>query len=195
MSTFQESGLRFDFDHYWTVRKYDTHRFFQGFSGVGLKGVDFIAVREANLILLEVKNYCKRQPWQPENPFERISEAPEDFARRIAKKYLDTLRALRAIGTYYRRQWGFRLLRPLLLRWPGTRSDWAFWAQVDAYLQSGQPVVAVLWLETEQEQAAFREVLQQSLETLLEGKVKAVQIRNLKTKPYPEGIRVSLAAE
>ena len=192
MPTFQESGLWFCFDNRWTVRKYDAHRFFQGFSGAGLKGVDFIAIRGATLILLEVKNYRRRQQWQKDNPFERILEAPEDFARRTAEKYLDTLRALRAIGTYYRRKWAFRLLRPLLLRWPGAASDWAFWAQVDAHLQRGQPVVAVLWLETEQDQATFREVLRQSLSNLLVGAVQEVQVQNLTAVALPEGISVCL---
>lgn len=192
MPNFKESGLLFHFDDRWAVRKYDAHRFFQGFSGAGLKGVDFIALHKHALILLEVKNYQRRQQWQTENPFDHILEAPQPFLQHLADKYLDTLRALQAIGTYYRRKWLFRLLRPLLLRLPGRQMDWAFWARVDAHLQNGQPIIAMLWLETEREQTAFQQVLQQSLQGLLEGKVQEVQVQHLTAGGLPEGINVRL---
>jgi hypothetical protein len=193
MPVFEESGLQFGFDSRWTVRKYDAHRFFQGFSGAGLKGVDFIALSGDTLLLLEVKNYRRRRSWQTENPFDRILEAPEAFAGHMAGKFLDTLRALRAIGTYYRRKWLFRLLRPILLRRSGAYSDWVFWAQVDTHLQGRQPVIAVLWLETERDQAAFREQLKLSLKNLLEDAVQEVQVCHLGTGQLPEGIQVRLA--
>lgn len=193
MPVFEESGLQFGFDNRWTVRKYDAHRFFQGFSGAGLKGVDFIALSGNTLLLLEVKNYRRRRAWQTENPFDRILEAPEAFAGHMSGKFLDTLRAIRAIGTYYRRKWLFRLLRPVLIRRSGARSDWAFWAQVDAHLQGGKPVIAVLWLETERDQAAFRGRLEQSLKNLLEDAVQEVQVCHPGTGQLPEGIKVSLA--
>lgn len=193
MPVFEESGLQFGFDSRWTVRKYDAHRFFQGFSGAGLKGVDFIALSGDTLLLLEVKNYRRRRSWQTENPFDRILEAPEAFAGHMAGKFLDTLRALRAIGTYYRRKWLFRLLRPILLRRSGAYSDWVFWAQVDTHLQGRQPVIAVLWLETERDQAAFREQLKLSLKNLLEDAVQEVQVCHLGTDQLPEGIQVRLA--
>jgi hypothetical protein len=193
MPVFEESGLQFGFDNRWTVRKYDAHRFFQGFSGAGLKGVDFIALSGDTLLLLEVKNYRRRRAWQTENPFDRILEAPEAFAGHMSGKFLDTLRAIRAIGTYYRRKWLFRLLRPVLIRRSGARSDWAFWAQVDAHLQGGKPVIAVLWLETERDQAAFRRRLEQSLKNLLEDAVQEVQVCHPGTGQLPEGIQVSLA--
>lgn len=192
MPVFEESGLHFNFDARWTVRKYDAHRFFQGFSGAGLKGVDFIALNEETLVLLEVKNYQRRQDWQTENPFDRISRVPKVFARHMAGKYLDTLRALRAIGTYYHRKWVFRLLRPWLLRSSGARSDWSFWAKVDAHLQSGKPIFAILWLETEQDQLAFRQALQQSLKSLLGDAVQEVQVQHPGTEALPEGIKVGL---
>ena len=193
MPVFEESGLQFEFDTRWVVRKYDAHRFFQGFSGAGLKGVDFIALSGDTLLLLEVKNYRRRQEWQTENPFDRIREAPEVFAGHMADKFLDTLRALQAIGTYYRRKWSFRLLRPLLLQRPGAGSDWAFWAQVDAHLQAGQPVIAVLWLETERDQAAFHERLGQSLKNLLKDTVQEVKVYHLAKGQLPEGIQVRIA--
>ncbi|MEQ8706566.1 MAG: hypothetical protein RIC19_21725 [Phaeodactylibacter sp.] len=191
MPVFEESGLRFDFDARWAVRKYDAHRFFQGFSGAGLKGVDFIALHGSTLILLEIKNYQRRQRWQTENPFDPILAAPGSFANHMASKYLDTLRALRAIGTYYHRQWLFRLLHPVLVRLPGRKMDWVFWARVDQHLREGRPVTALLWLETEPKQTDFLATLKVAITPLLRASVATFQIVNLEGAQIPEGITVT----
>ncbi len=176
MADFQESGLSFAFEQNWVVRKYDVHPFFQGFSGAGLKGVDFIGLQGGRLFLFEVKNYRRRQQWQTENPFERILKAPPLFTQHIAAKAEDTLRALGAIGTYYRRKRLFRLLHPLLLRLPGRRLDWVFWARAYALLHDPARITLVLWLETEQTRAGFRRTLQDRLSDQLNPAVGDVRV-------------------
>lgn len=185
MANFQESGLSFAFEQSWVVRKYDAHRFFQGFSGAGLKGVDFIGLQDGRLFLFEVKNYRRRQPWQAENPFSRILEAPPLFTAHITGKAEDTLRALRAIGTYYHRKWLFRLLHPLLLCLPGHRLDWVFWARAYALLREPGRITLVLWLETEQARAGFRQALQAQLSAQLGPAVGQVWVLPDKEAPLP----------
>ncbi len=165
--TFTESELQFNFDHSWAVHKYDTHRFYQGLSGAGLSGVDFIGIREGQLYLFEVKNYQRRKQWQQENPFHTIRDNPAGLSAAFAKKVEDSLLAIDAIGQYYHRSWLFRLFKQYLLRQPPARMEPAFWAQAYQLLDFPERIHAVLWLETEQAQPALRKELQEQIQNLL----------------------------
>ncbi len=177
MLNFKESGLIFSFGRPWAVRKYDTHRFYQALSGHGLKGVDFIGIAEGRLYLFEVKNYRRRQAWQRENPFDVVIAAPDELVGRVAGKVADSLRAVRAIGRYYERRWLLRLLRPVLLRLPAHWGDWPFWLQAYELCQgTGEQVVAVLWLETEQERSRLRAQILKGLRAALKGQVAEVAL-------------------
>ncbi|HKK76477.1 MAG TPA: hypothetical protein VJ953_15460, partial [Saprospiraceae bacterium] len=110
---FAEGQLTFHFDPaYWQGRKYDDHAYFQGFSGVGLKGVDFIGIyQEDILVLLEVKNYTWRDTPFREKDVRQSLRGPEQIAAAVQQKMEDTLAGLRAIGIYYQRKqarsWGW----------------------------------------------------------------------------------------
>lgn len=174
--SYEESGLRFAFGPDWAVQRYDAHRFYQGLSGVGLKGVDFIGLHQGRLYLIEVKNYRRRQAWQAASLFAAIAADPSPFAAVVARKMTDTLRAISAIRTYYHRKWLFRQAKPWLLRRPPRQSEWAFWAQVCEIAQAPSAVTAVLWLETEQPQAPIRQALQAELATALDGQLGEVRV-------------------
>ena len=181
----------FHFEQSCAVRKYDAHNFFQGFSGVGLKGVDFIVLYEDLLLLIEGKNYRRRQDWQTENPFDPIQAAPESFADDIADKYLDTLSALQAIGTYYSRKWWFGLLNPVRSYLPGKYLDWVFWSKIHHHLLEHKSVVSILFLESENDQRTFRQTLQGHLNKRLQGKVKETLILTAIDENRFDGIRVT----
>jgi hypothetical protein len=176
LTEFTESGLRFGFEPAWAVKKYDQHRFFQGLSGAGLKGVDFIAINGERLVLVEVKNYRPLPHIQQANPVEAVLANPEALAAAIAQKATDTLRGLEAIGGYYQRKWLFRLLQPLLLRLRPHGWDWRFWAHACHLQPLPQHITFVLWLETEQARLAFRRQLAQALEQRLHGLVGTVVV-------------------
>ena len=112
---FIESGLHFRFGEEWVIKKYDAHRFYQGLSGSGLKGVDFLGILGEGLFLFEIKNFRRRRQWQEENPLEAVLDHPSEFAENIAYKVEDTLLAIDAIWQYYNRKWLFRRLLPVVL--------------------------------------------------------------------------------
>lgn len=160
---YQESGLEFCFDDSWHVQAYDKHRFYQGLSGKGLSGVDFIGLHEGRLYLFEVKNYRRRQVWQTANPFDQIRAAPEGLAQAISKKVSDTLLGIDAIGQYYHRKLLFRWLEPWLLSHIPADWEWAFWARVYALAANPRHITIVLWLETERPQRELRVMLRDQL--------------------------------
>jgi hypothetical protein len=171
---YQESGLEFRFDDSWHVKAYDKHRFYQGLSGTGLSGMDFIGLHAGQLYLFEVKNYQRRQDWQTQNPFDQVIADPEWLATTIAKKAADTLTGIDAIGQYYHRKLFFRWLEPWLLGGIPPTWEWAFWAR--AYALSDEPgqLNTILWLETEQPQRDLRSLLVQQLATRAPGTVRVL---------------------
>lgn len=173
---FIESGLHFRFAEEWVVKKYDAHRFFQGLSGAGLKGVDFLGILEEELYLFEVKNFRRRQNWQAENPLEAILAGPAAFAEEIAYKVEDTLLAIDAIWQYYNRKWLFRRLLPAFRRLPVTENDWRFWARAYALMQHPEQVNVVLWMETERARPALLEEVTGALQSHLQDRAGSVRI-------------------
>ncbi|HKK77755.1 MAG TPA: hypothetical protein VJ953_21935 [Saprospiraceae bacterium] len=153
---FAEGQLTFHFDPaYWQVRKYDDHAYFQGFSGVGLKGVDFIGIyQEDILVLLEVKNYTWRYTPFREKDVRQSLRGPELIAAAVQQKMEDTLAGLRAIRIYYERKqarsWRW------LDRFRKTDIEQLFWQRATSLLEQGK-IQCLLWLETEAEDAAFAE--------------------------------------
>ncbi len=57
--TFSESDICFRFGPEWVVYRYDTHRYYRSWNGVGLKGMDFIGILdEGTLVVMEVKTFA-----------------------------------------------------------------------------------------------------------------------------------------
>lgn len=166
--SFTEGQLTFYFDSiYWQVRKYDDHAYFQGFSGVGLKGVDFIGIYEGRtLILIEVKNYTWRSTPFREKDVRQSLQVPEQIAAAVRQKMEDTLAGLHAIGIYYQRKqarswrWLDRFRKPDL--------EQEFWQRATNLLDQ-QQVYCLLWMETEATDAAFAKTIHAELDKQLVG--------------------------
>jgi hypothetical protein len=176
LTIFTESGLQFSFGPQWAVKQYDAHRFFQGLSGAGLKGVDFVATDGERLLLVEAKNYRPQAHLRQNDPLAAVLAAPEAFTAAIAQKAADTLRGIDAIGRYYERKWLFRLLRPGLLRLRPNLLPWRFWAHVYRLAQSPARITFVLCLETERPEPALRQQIAQNLEQRLQGLAGEVKV-------------------
>lgn len=130
--TFKESGLTFNFGPGWVVKKYDEHAYFRSLSGMGLKGVDFIAIRqERELVFIEVKNYRTRYNADMDQSFEVVVKPTAELAYELKRKSEDTLLAIDAVLQYYRRSWWYRRFRQLWMRWPWLQYNRAFWSRAD----------------------------------------------------------------
>jgi len=187
---FIESGLHFYFDPPWVVKKYDAHRFFPGLSGAGLKGVDFIAIQKGRLLLIEIKNYRRRQSWQTENPLEAVLENPEGFADTITHKAEDTLRGINAIGTYYRRKWLYKFSAPLLYLLPANGWDFLFWLRAYRLARRPENVQFVLWLETEEDQPVLQKLVSERLNQWLAPNIRHTLVTNCNNQSLPQSIWV-----
>ncbi len=157
METYQESGLSFSFPASWEVRKYDSHHFYQALSGHGLKAVDFICLLpDEQLCLIEVKNYHPRP--SEDGRFHAVHrKKASDLADNLAKKYGDSMRAIRVISRYYRTKWYYRWrLRLLPSAIFGFRSDLHFWTEAARRLDKNPAVIFLLWLETPKASKRYR---------------------------------------
>ena len=187
---FTESDLCFFFDAaYWQVRKYDAHTYFRGFSGLGLKGVDFVAIyADRLLVLLEVKNYTWRaRPFREKNVRQSLQE-PAQIAAAVVQKMEDTQLALRAIQEHYRRKrsrswaWLDRFRKPDV--------EQLFWEQATALLEEGE-FRCYLWLEREAEDEVFAQKLRQGLSVSLVQGQYAVELLGQSGYPYEDTWGVS----
>lgn len=174
--SYTEGNLSFTFSNGWMVRKYDHHTFYQGLSGAGLKGVDFIAVRPHQLLLVEVKNYRHVRNGRRRATVARSLEDPQAIADAIARKGWDTLRAIKAIHTYYRRKLDYRLFAPLLHQFWWAWSDRSFWTHAAREAQSPSSATFLLWLATDPNDRNLAEDLRPILETDWNGRFGQVLI-------------------
>ena len=162
--TFEESGLRFSFASNWVVKKYDEHPYFRALSGNGLKGVDFIAIRDQReLIFIEVKNYRTRYNAKMNVSFDvSVKPAPE-LAYELKRKLEDTLLTMDAVMQYYHRSWRYRLFRRLWLHWPFLQHNRAFWTLADTLVHRKLHYVAWLALDMDDPED-YEEQLQRELD-------------------------------
>lgn len=162
--TFHESGLVFHFSDNWLVRKFDSHTFYRGLSGVGFKAVDFLVLPPSGpLLLLEVKNYFNRDPRVNAPVRPEHLPIPEELAKKLHEKSMDTLEAINTIHQYYRRKWSYRLLLPLLLRLRWGKSDWVFWTLVNQRAKEDRLAQLVCWIEVDDGQTEWAEALNEAL--------------------------------
>lgn len=163
---FQEGRLQFRFSRQWLVRKYDDHTFYRGLSGLGLKGVDFIALPpEGPLLLLEVKHYFNEHP-QFRGPLDPTALPPvEELAAKLLQKGRDTHKAIVQIEAYLQRKFLFRWLYPWLLRCRWSAGSWCFWAQVGHWNRVQEPPCElVIWLQAAPSQQSWAQALAQALQ-------------------------------
>lgn len=156
---FLEGDLRFEFDPaHWQVRKYDAHPFFHGFSGVGLKGVDFVAnYQGCELWLIEVKNYSTHTSKLRRREVDQALQHPQLIIEALEEKYIDTMAGIQAIDTYYRRK-GRRPWNWLLNKIQADPEQ-AFWQEAYRLALVEKRVRPVLWLAADpSDQARIRHI-------------------------------------
>jgi len=154
--TFHESGLVFNFPENWKVIKWDEHRFYGYVSGRGFKGVDFMALRNDELHLMEVKNYRDRRPQDGQHPFDLVMADPDFYAAIFLQKFADSFSLIEIIEKYYLRKrfffwwsrrnyWGLRTLAQLSFF---QKSDLIFWTRAVQIIRDQPEKVALsVWLE------------------------------------------------
>ncbi len=153
---FQESGLVFNFPIDWKVIKWDEHRFFGYVSGRGFKGVDFMALRNEELYLIEVKNYRNRRPQDEQHPFDLLFAESDFYGEIFLQKFADSFALIEIIKKYYLRKrffnWWSQRNYPglnILARLPFfQKRDFIFWTQAAQIIHNyPEKVQLVLWLE------------------------------------------------
>ena len=170
---YKESDLNISFDPSWRSRRFDTSRYFKALSGLGLKGVDFIAIDdEHRLYLIEVKNYKKRlrSPVAPD-----ISDLMGDvplLQYHFVDKIDDSRQLLEVIYKYLHRKWWYRSLfrmRNLLTTSVVQSLEWVFWYDAFKIANTAHTdVYCILLLETEDYYPALsKKQLTEHVENLL----------------------------
>lgn len=176
---FRESGLTFAFSDEWHVVQWDQHTYFKGLSGVGLKGVDFLAFHpDKRTFLMEVKNYRDTEP-----PHART------LAEDVWQKAQDTLRGLEAVKLFLQRSWLRRLLLPIWKIYPPDRSDRAFWTQASHFFSQGNTHSYLIWLEGKNIPPAWEKSFLARLEELQIDSSITFSINNQGVSPYSAIVR------
>ena len=121
-----ERNVEVLFDDEWIVIKLDVHRYYKRVSGLGIKGVDFMAVHPIfGLSLIEMKNYA--------NGKNSISDDLDDV---MISKRNDTIRLINIVYKYYDRQLYFKCLN--FIGWSYLYpKDWQIWIQAKEHLDKG----------------------------------------------------------
>lgn len=190
MRSFTESGLKFTFNKDWVVKKYDSHRYYKGLSGMGLKGIDFIALnlRENLVAFFEVKNYRTRFHQNTGEPILPEPKPADALAHSLSAKVSDTLLALDAIITYYRKSFLYRWLQPLYLKLPFYVGDRFFWTKVENCIYVHENLVYVLWVELEERDLHYRKQLKDKTEDLLKNELGTVELADTTEHPFPTSL-------
>lgn len=120
---FVEREVKAIFDEEWKVIKLDNHRYYKRISGLGVKGVDFIAVHQTfGLALIEMKNYKGGE-----------KTIPYDLDDKMIKKKKGTIKLINTIHKYYQRQIYFRILTFIGLKFLYP-IEWHIWLDAKKHL-------------------------------------------------------------
>lgn len=192
MTTFEESDLVFTFDRSWVVKRYDSHRYYKGLSGVGLKGIDFIAlnIKENLAVFFEVKNFRTRYHRDTGKPIRPILKPPETLAQSLSEKVSDTLSAVDAVITYYRKSFLYRWFLPFILRAPFYHYDRFFWTKVGSCIRDHHHLQVILWVELEDIDNQYFKCLSDQVYNLLGDKKITVFLANTSSHPFAKSMFV-----
>ncbi len=189
---FKESDLYFDFSAAWQVHPFDDHRYYQGLSGLGFRGVDFIGLYRDQLILIEVKNYRKRKGMPEGDALQVIREESLSFIAKMEAKVRDSLHIVDLIDRYYQRRWLSRSLQslpPKIRRRLQPRRH--FWYQVIERAQEAKSCLFVLWLEADSDTRFVKEEIIPSLTHVLKDAVREVWLAGRGLNPFGDDLRFS----
>ncbi len=196
MRSFTESGLQFTFSRDWVVKKYDSHRYYRGLSGRGLKGIDFIALNlKENLVaFFEVKNYRTRYNQNTGEPIYPVPKPASELAQALSGKVSDTLLAIDAITAYYQKSFMYRWLQPLYLHLPFYAGDRFFWTKVENCIYQHENLVHVLWVELQEKDRDYQDQIKQQTALLLKNEFGVIYVADMKSHPFPQSLEVCPAA-
>lgn len=194
MRSFVESGIRFTFNRDWVVKKYDSHRYYKGLSGRGLKGVDFIALnfKERLVAFFEVKNYRTRFHQDTGDPIHPDPKPTDDLAQALSEKVSDTLLAIAVITTYYEKSWWYRWWYSWYLRLPFYAGDRFFWTKVANCIYVHENICYVLWVEQQDRAEDYVAQLQRKTASLLQDETGVVHLADSTVHPFPNSLEVVL---
>ncbi len=195
---FQESDLQFYFDDsQWQVIKYDTHKYYKTLSGSGLKGVDFIGIRQENqLVFFEIKNFRNYQSTAATKY--TLFKDTDHFIQQIQDKMEDTLTAIKVISKYLKRKSWYRFflrIEPFIPNRLIKSKDWYFWHQISNLRNSSTSKTFLLWIEIDpnfksKTSESFLEALQKKLIKAFENFDITPVLTNLKNPVYLEDLVV-----
>lgn len=160
MNTYAESDLIFSFPDTWTVRQFDRTTAYRSLSGHGLKGVDFLALDDAdNVWLIEVKNFRRR-----DEHTRMLRRDPEALARHVGTKFADTRRLIRIMRRAMDRKWwmGWHLWWQRTLGRGVGDAHYLFWREVAQRTEDGR-VTCLLWLETPEKAKDYENAVREAL--------------------------------
>ncbi len=189
---YTESNLVFDFPKHWIIKKYDTHPFYKGMSGVGLSAVDFIVVTQENTILLiEIKNYRHRPASQFPHITALLRNHEEGLARSFVQKLEETIIGINAIATYFYKSTWYRLwyilLKKMGAKYLLLKNDRLFWLWLHEQVQQApEKIVPVLWLELPDNLVQYQaELKREIVEQMQASEYATPQIWNLENYDLP----------
>lgn len=178
MKSFSESGLLFDFEDSWNLIKYDTHRYYLTLSGRSFSGVDFAGFHNDNLYLIEVKNFYQYNQ-------NGVIKDVEAFSIEVAEKIKDTIRLIELIHKYHTRKWMYRLLFPVVRRFPRWNNDWLFWTAMARNISEGKNTHFVLYILADHSVRLIRHNIKEALEDDVGEYVKLIIINKENERDLP----------
>ncbi len=191
---FIESDMYFRFGPEWVVRQYDTHRYFKGWSGKGLKGVDFIGIlHQKTLVFFEIKNFNLRPSGRGGHTLELVRQNPNLLAETFIRKITDTFTAIDAVGKYWQRHWWRRMAGGLVRYLSARKYDAAFWQKVTELAAKPSECVAVLWLESQAFDYNYRKQLSSTLAEALSLHCKEVIVADAGSNPFSNTMQTNIS--
>ncbi len=187
---FKESGLEFNFPKQWVVKKYDSHPFYKGMSGMGMSAVDFICITEQEeILLIEVKNYKDRHEKQMEYILTLFDDHNRILANRFIEKVEETLMGIRLIAQYLAKskwnRWRYRLLNHSRLKKWILNTDRLCWLWLNEQINA-QPsqVKLILWLELPAGLEPKRRLVEEQIFELLDKPYTATLLSSYQQTEY-----------
>jgi hypothetical protein len=182
---FLESDIHFFFGSDWVVHRYDTHRYFKGLSGKGLKGVDFIGVlHQKSLVFFEIKNYNPRPSGKGGQSLKIVQQDSEILLHAFTKKIADTFTALDAIQQYWQRRSWRRIISAFVRHLPIKYSESSFWHKVIELAENPDCCTAVLWLESPAFDTGYRKKLSREISEALSGYCMRIILADSRSNPF-----------
>ena len=117
-------------------------------------------------------------------------DEPKQFTTSIIQKVEDSLQAIDAINTHYKRQFWYRLFLPVIRLFKNSSSDWLFWTQVYDIIDSEREIWVVLWFESENEQEQLRQNIKTNIKEGLDEFTDKIMICSQGNHPFGDNLSV-----